>query len=753
MSGLSESTQRPRGRRSFDTVRRLARRLVASRVELPLIVLWLALGSLLAALTTRVVDWYVMTDELQYERLAISIARSGSPLPAVHGSSVSNLNQLFPTLLATVFGHGLVPGSFYDAHLLDAFVMSSAAIPAFLLARRVTDSRAAAYLAAVLAACVPWTVYASFLLTEVVAYPAFLWAVLGMQRAIVGPSRRSDVLALCGLALAVLARTQFVVLGAVLPVAVAGYELAGLDALPRGRRPLEAVRRAGRKHRVLAWVYGAGLVALLVLIPIGHASSLLGSYSSTATGNVIPPGFLRASLENLGVLAISVAILPFVLGGAWLLANAARPSVGERYAFALLATAAIVVLTVEVGIFDVRFGANVVHDRYLFYLVPLLLVALASLLVERTWPRWSLLVPAGLACAGMLVARLPVYGVLNIDTPASDIDHYLVKSLHSVGAARGALVGATLVTTGLFVAGTRLLPRRRLVALVAVLVLAAVPAEAALAFKTLFDERGTSGRPVTGASQGNVLDWIDQNVGIGSNVTMIPYPFLDGDYWASTAYWWDAEFWNVSVDRAAYLDSAFEGTPPGAFPQLSLRFDPLTGRADISPTEDAVQLESESRFRLYGNVRLTDRGALLIDTGGDGWLAQWITFGLYDDGWTKPGVVGRVRIFPVPGQSSDWLRTLVVDIRSPTGGRPVELSSNAGTWRGRLPAQGTVVASVPVCAPAHGFTDVRIKVGGATAIHGDMRSLDTFGAQYRTAGVYLARINVQGIGTSCPRRR
>ena len=48
------------------------------------VLLWLALGAALAAFTSKVADWFVMTDELLYERLAMSIARTHSPLPHVH---------------------------------------------------------------------------------------------------------------------------------------------------------------------------------------------------------------------------------------------------------------------------------------------------------------------------------------------------------------------------------------------------------------------------------------------------------------------------------------------------------------------------------------------------------------------------------------------------------------------------------------------------------------------------------------------
>src|SRR6478735_4856647 len=217
-------------------------RRAVSRFELPLLALWAGLALVLSALTTRVADWFVMTDELLYERLAIGVFQLGSPLPHVHGELIPNLNQLYPLLIAPFFASGLVPESLHDAHALNAWVMSSACIPAFLLARRVTGRRLVAYALAVLTVCLPWIVLSSFLLTEVAGYPAFLWAVLAIQLAGASPSRRNDVLALLGICLAVFARTQFELLLVVLPVAIAAFELGRR----RGRREVL------REHRVLA---------------------------------------------------------------------------------------------------------------------------------------------------------------------------------------------------------------------------------------------------------------------------------------------------------------------------------------------------------------------------------------------------------------------------------------------------------------------------------------------------------------------
>src|SRR5262249_3561127 len=155
---------------------------------------------------------------------AISIARDRTPLPRVHDVLVPNVDQLYPLLVAPAFGDGLVPHSLHAAHLLNAFVICSACIPAYLLVRRVTGRALAGWGAAVAPLCVPWLVLSAFLLTEVAAYPAFLWALYALQRALDEPGMRNDGLALLGIALAVAARTQLLVLLVVLPLALLALE-------------------------------------------------------------------------------------------------------------------------------------------------------------------------------------------------------------------------------------------------------------------------------------------------------------------------------------------------------------------------------------------------------------------------------------------------------------------------------------------------------------------------------------------------
>jgi len=231
---------------------------------------------------------------------------------------------------------------------------------------------------------------------------------------------------------------------------------------------------------------------------------------------------------------------------------------------------------------------------------------------------------------------------------------------------------------------------------------------------------------------------------------MVPYAQLPGDYWASVAYWWDVEFWNKSVDHAAYYPGQYVATP-STFPAAVLHFDPKTGAANASPSRFVVQSAGETRFRLDGDVWTFTRGALLIQAG-DKWRADWLSFGLYDDGWTKPGVVARIRIFPAPGQTEGLERTLVLEAEAPadTQTRSVAIRSNIDTWSGRVRGDGaTVVASIHLCQPPHGPTDVDLRVSGSSRVFGDMRSVDTFGGEYRLGGVFLSLINLQGIGAAC----
>jgi hypothetical protein len=707
---------------------------IALRAEVPaLLALWLALGFGLSRLTGRVVDWFIMTDELLYERLAISVATTGSPLPRLRGEVVETYNQLYPVLIAPAFRDGLVPEALRDAHVVNAFVMTSAAIPAFLLARSAIDRRWAAFFVAVLSVCVPWMTLSSFLLTEVAAYPAFLWAVLAMFKATASPRPRYDALAVLGIALAISARTQFVVLLLALPIAVLIHELGTT-------RPWRsAVRKALNGHPVLVGAYALAAVTAIVLAAMGRLGRSLGAYGVTIQEDVVPGGIGRAFTEHVATIALAVGILPFLVAAAWMLGTLVRPGERRLHAFASVAMVTLVLLTAEVASFDIRFGGGIVRERYLFYVVPLVLVGVAAAIAAPPWPRWSLLVPTALVMVGFAIHPFLGFEKLNVDTPIAVLYDRILALGQSTEGAQVGLVLTTLVLALLFVEGSRLVRRSLVAATLAAVVAFVLPATTAYAFSRLFALNGTSGRPLT-LEQGVVFNWIDRTLGPDAAVTMVPYPVVPGDYWAGVSFWWDLEFWNKSVVQGAYRNEEFQATP-STFPSLQMEFHPRTGAANHSATRYVAQYAADSRFRIAGSVVASDRNTLVIDAGSR-WRADWVSRGLYSDGWTKPERTAVVRVFAMPDQAGPVTRFLGVYVRGPGGGLTRRFTVAAGPSKAEgIAGDDGVSVRVELCVPAGGFADAQITADGHSPIVGEPINPQIF-SRLREGGVLITQIGL-----------
>jgi hypothetical protein len=684
---------------------------------LPVFAVWAAAAGVLAAATTRVVDWFVMTDELLYERLAFSFARTHSPLPTLRGEHIPAGNDLYPMLLALVAKHDYVPAFLHRAHILNAVVIASAAVPAYLLARDALGSRRPAYAVSALSVLLPWLVLASFLLTENAAYPAFVWGVYLLQRTVARPSRGADLLALGGVLVAVVARTQFIVLVVTAPLAILVHEAS--------------LRTAWRRHRTLWCVLGGVALAFALVAAAGHASSVLGFYSSTASGSLSLANLPRAFVQHLATVALALGILPFVLGGAWLLARAVR-----REAFPVVAVFAVTLLSLEVASFDLHFGGDLPRDRYLFYIAPLLLTGFVGALLDERAPRWSLAAPLVILLFGFETAPLPIFEKLNVDMPAAILDDYLQRSAHGLEGARHLLVVCTALVLAIFYLG-RLVVGRRLLAIVLIAVTAAATtAETVYAFDRLFRVDGTSGRPIT-LAQGVVFDWVDRTLGTDNDVTIVPYAQVPGDYWATAGWWWDMEFWNRSVTRGAYVHNEFAEIQT-TFSKLPLTFNAATGVADISPTRYLAQSGRDSRFRMRGPQVSLTRDVLLIDAGRH-WRADWLTQGIDNDGFTFPGRRGTIRVYPFAGQRTPRLRYLTLYLNAPAAPVGATLRSNDGRWDVDLKAGTDQTIQVSVCVPAKGYADVTIDPRGAGPVWGDLSSKPGIG-QTRTRGIWLNRI-------------
>jgi hypothetical protein len=698
-------------------------------VVLALTGLWLAVAATLAlAFAGRIRDWSVMTDELLYAKLATSIGETLSPLPSVHGTSIGVYNQLYPLLLAPFYGTLSPPDAFRAAHVLNAFVMASAAFPAYLLARQVVD-RAWSFAVAALSILVPWMILTGFVMTEVAAYPAFLWAILGLQLAVAEPSARRDLLAAGALALATLARTQLAALALVLPLAILVHEIA------QSRSVVAGARGAFRKHRLLAVLYAVGALGAALVAVVDSAGGVLGVYAVTVEeGSLLPSGVWASAARHVDAVGIGCGVVPLILGGGWMLATAARSRAPRAQALATLSLLTIVVLTFEVASFGVRFGSEVVRDRYLFYVVPLLLVGTAAALAGGS-SRRHVAIGAALVTAffAATAASLPfsIYPGVWVDSPASVLNELLTEQSGDLGT--GTFVALLGLFAGLaLVLGLLLAPRT----LFAVVVVGALAVFSVLTLESEADRilgaNGLSGRPLADPA-GIVLDWVDTVVPENEEAALVAFPVSTA--WDTTAIrWWDVEFWNRRATRAYVLpDEHFTYTP---LPSGTLEIDRETG--EVAGTEEApgylVTAEGDPRFRLAGSA-VAENFGLVVRAVDRPYRALLTADGLEPDGWARPREPAAIRVY-----GAGTARVSIL-IRAPDDAPAAYVIASGDERRAReLEAAAARLERFELCVPAGSFAELTLLATSSARIDAVQLSPTVEGT--RSVGVLVGPVAV-----------
>src|ERR1700751_3905738 len=113
-----------------------------------------------------------MIDEIVYSELAKSFASTGHF--AVREAPTSGYGIVYPILISPAYAlFRDIPTVYSAIKAINALLMSLAAVPAYLLARRVVSQRGA-FVVAVLTVAVPSTFYAGTVMTENAFYPIFL---------------------------------------------------------------------------------------------------------------------------------------------------------------------------------------------------------------------------------------------------------------------------------------------------------------------------------------------------------------------------------------------------------------------------------------------------------------------------------------------------------------------------------------------------------------------------------------------------
>ncbi|HEX6699180.1 MAG TPA: hypothetical protein VF101_00460 [Gaiellaceae bacterium] len=682
---------------------------VAHRLALVAIVL--GAGYLAVSYSVPATEWAVMTDELQTSKLATSVAQTLSPVPRIHGEYYGALSQLYPVLIAPFFGLFSAPAAVTTAHALNALLLAGAAWPAYLLARAVTGSRAAGYAAAALTAFVPWLVLSTTLLTENAAYPAFVWGVWLCYRTLVEPSLARDTAALGGLVLVFFARTQLFVLAVALPFALLAHDTGfALATASRGRR-LAALARGARRavtaHPLLVVAYvAAGAAALATRNSLDR---VLGNYGQAAHGDLFPSGIWRAAAVHFDYVVVGVGVAPFLLATAWSLVAVLRPERREAHAFAVLLLALVPLLTLEAASFDLRFTPGAfAQDRYLCYLAPLFAVGAAGALLEGRQRVLSAALVVVLGAAFFWIAGLASYGtgvVVFWASPAAAFHPTLASAASAFGLSLEELVrwGGVVVAAALAAAVWRA-PGRATLVVVAGAVAAFGAVEAAYVFDRVAAPATRRARLIEGIRR----DWIDARLPAGSSVALVANPRLRPEYW------WDAEFWNKTVDRAVSVDGGPTSTP---FPVTRLTVDPGTGAVrGREPTSFLVVDGSESRFRFEGTTRLATAGPLALVQVARPYRALWLTQGVTADGWARPGRTVHIRFF---AGTRPGARRIVVTLSPFSESRsPQSFTLRSGTTirRGQASAGRPARVRFTACAPPQGYALANLVTHGVARL-------------------------------------
>jgi hypothetical protein len=454
--------------------------------------------ALRAWLARGMVGPFIMVDELIYSELARSFAAGGHFL--VRDVPASGFSLVYPVLISPAYAlFDSLPDAYAAVKTLNALYMSLAAIPAYLLARRVLGERLS-LVAAALAVALPSFAYTGTVMTENVFYPLFVTTALLFVLVLERPTRWHQLALLGMLAILFATRVQAV---AFVPAIVVAPALVAL----LGRQPLRA---AYGGLRLLYGLLAVGAVLVLV-VQLGRGRSLtdlLGAYAVVGDRSYDPGTVAKYFLYHAAELDLYLGVLPFA--ALVLLLLVARRVDVTLAPFLAVALSVSVAILLVVAAFASVFASRI-QERNTFVVAPFFLIALL-VLVDRGVPRRTWLAGGVAAGAALLPLTIPFERFIN-DSAISDTLVFL-----PIWDAYGSLlfdsIDGTILVAGAIAAGLLVVvPRRWALALPAVTLLFF----AAVSWNVWKGEYGFATPRVSAGALFNGIrlgerDWIDRRV-------------------------------------------------------------------------------------------------------------------------------------------------------------------------------------------------------------------------------------------------
>ena len=624
-------------------------------------------------------------DEYIYSAIGRSIADSGKPL--IRGGPAHFPALLQPIVTAPAWLIGDVGVSFRLVQAIGALAMSLAAVPVFLLARRLGLGGRVALTLAAFTVLVPDLLYASFVSSEALAYPLVIAAVYAATRAIAAPTRRAQVAFVALAVLATMARVQF----AVLPIV---FVLATVLVGARERRTKEALRE--QLLPLCVFVLAAGAV-----LASGPAHTV-GVYRWLFGVHTGPLGVVHWAALDAMTLAYTAGwiIVPGALLGVWL--TLARPRSTDELAFGVVAVLLVAALFFEAGLLQASLDlGKEIQERYVFYAAPLLGVFFA-LYASRGWP---LRIPhLALAAALVLVSvRLPLSGY----AVASTIDgspilfgvYWLTAKLGKPGDASAVIA----VAVGLMSLIAVLASRRPRLGTPVVLGFALLATGVASAGAVALDVQTTAA--LKKAYLPGDPSWVDRfNVG---DVTLLQA------YSGVRAITLQELFWNRSITRVVLLPG---GSRFDNFRTEQARIGKdgsiLVGRRPIKGPLLVDTYGSTVRLRGTYTLQAGPTASLVLPKRSDKPRVAFYALGRFYDGWLADR--GVMYAWPKAGERlvSGWLSMRLTAV--PTIG-PVTMTfqpSQTKRIRVRLAPGSARTVRIAVCTPGSAHVTYRSNVRG-----------------------------------------
>ncbi len=555
---------------------------------------------------------WIMVDELIYAELAKSFASGGHFLLREHASAGYGL--VYPVLIAPGWAiFKSVPDAYAMAKAINSVVMSLAAVPAYLLARRVVP-RTFALAAAVLAISVPSMVYTATLMTENAFYPIFLATVLAMVVWLERPTPKLTILMIALVGLAYLTRAQALAFGPAILTAPPLFAWAQ--------------RRGWRSLRDYWLTYGIVAVAAIGVLAVQGARGrsplgVLGAYQVAGETHYKFWQVVKWFCYQIAEFDLSLGVVP--LAALIVLAAVARNLDRKVQSFLAVSIAISFWLLLEVGAFASTWQLRV-EERNNFYLAPLFLIALL-VWIDRGAPRPSRITAVTALVAGALPAMLPYEHLINLNAVSDTPALLPVWSLHSALFPLeqvSLVVGlACVVAAGVFVS----VPRRYVLALPLLVLVYFAVSQKPIQGKHRTASIGALYAGITNPDR----DWIDRIVGSDEQVAAI---------WSGNTdphVIWENEIFNRSVGRVYDTGSRLNGD----LPETPLTVNRETGvmSADGVPVRSPYVL-TDGSVQLAGTIVGQDarKGIFLYRLSGPMRQTSQVT-GLYpNDTWSGPSV-------------------------------------------------------------------------------------------------------------------